>query len=487
VITPRSLARAGLWGIAFLAGCKVDQAAFDNRIFACDPSAKDPGCGTAASGKPMACYPASLLDGTDFCAPNCGDTPMSLPDGNVCVEGDVELKFCDPSGMDPTAVCGQSDLGCLRTDVTSEEGVCTTMTPCTADSDCTDPVRSTCAATFLKQLYAKNTTLEADHLYCLQRNCQSGQSSCSPGQSCLPLLVPAGANAPDICVPNCDSHLNCPPNHVCFRKISGPANPDICIPGLLGFVCDTDINCLVGKCMNDGDPDPTHGLNLCTLTCNNDADCAIYDSNQGTFSCVTRSDGHGYCETPNAYRGNSCYTDDDCVRDGVRDQTTSCFFTAPPEKPTDVGTCLRPPDASSSCAPRAGIGQTLLPFFTPSGAATAACYPGFFPYPCVTTANCVGDLTCRGADSATNKLGNCTILCATNTDPADPDADCHNDRWIGPQAFCATPPGGTTGVCAPLLADRQPCTSANQCLSKVCQPPPDGGTAAAGTCGASSP
>jgi hypothetical protein len=127
--------------------------------------------------------------------------------------------------------------GCLRTDVTAQEGVGTTMTPCSVDSDCTDPVRSTCVANFLKDLYAGNTTLEADHLYCLQKNCKSGESFCSSGQSCLPLLVPEGSNAPDICVPNCDSQGRCPPNHFCFRKISGPANPAICIPGLLGFIC----------------------------------------------------------------------------------------------------------------------------------------------------------------------------------------------------------------------------------------------------------
>jgi hypothetical protein len=487
VIAARIGICAGLVGIAFVAGCKVDQAAFDNRIFACDPSAKDPGCGSDSSGKAMVCYPASLLDGTDFCAPSCGTTAMSLPDGNQCVEGAAELQSCNPNVPDS---CGQTALGCLRTDVTSDEGICTTMIPCTADTDCKDPVRSTCVTTFLTQLYAKDTALvtdnKANNLYCLQKNCQSGSSSCSPGQSCLPLLVPASAHAPDICVPDCDSQGNCPPNHVCFQKISGPANPAICIPGLLGFICDSDINCLVGHCMNDGDPDTTYGLNLCTITCNSDADCAVYDSAQGTFSCITRSDGHGYCETPNAYRGNSCRTDDECTRDGVRDPSSFCFFQAPPEKATDLGTCLRRCASDGACAPRAGIGQTCLPFYTPGGAPTTACYPGFFPYPCESNLNCVGDLGCRNIDSTTG-VGNCTILCATNSDPNDPDADCHNDRWIGDQAFCATPPNGTTGLCAPLLAGGKPCLSSNQCQSKNCLAPADGGTSAVGTCAEPTP
>jgi hypothetical protein len=478
----RALTWVGLAGVAVVAGCKVDQQAFDDRIFACDPSANNPGCGTGPNGQAMVCYPASLLDGSDFCAPGCDGLPMSLPDGNQCVEGNAELKACDPTVL---GSCGQSALGCLRTDVTSNEGVCTNMIPCTTDTDCKDPVRSTCATTFLTQLYAKDTALVTDNtannLYCLQKNCQSGASACSPGQSCLPLLVPASAHAPDICVPNCDAAQNCPPNHVCFQKISGPANPAICIPGLLGFICESDINCLVGKCLSDGDP--LAGLNLCTVECNNDADCAIYDSNQGTFACVARSDGKSYCEAPYSYRGNACRTDDDCVRNGVRDTTTSCYFQSPPERPTDVGTCLRAPSAAGACAPRAGLGQTPLPFYTAAGTPTVACFPGFFPYPCESDANCVGDLRCRNVDTTTG-VGNCSILCATNSDPADPDADCHKDRWVGAEAFCATPPGGTTGLCAPLLGGGAKCLSGNQCASKNCQLG-DGGPV--GTCAEPTP
>ncbi|MES1210620.1 MAG: hypothetical protein ABUS79_32180, partial [Pseudomonadota bacterium] len=308
-----------VFGITVAAsGCKVDQAAFDTRVFACNPSARDPGCGKDPQGTPMTCYPGSLLDGTDFCAPGCGDTPISLPNGNVCVEGGAELAFCDPSAA--AAACGSSQLACLRTDVTSQEGVCTTMTPCSLDADCTDPVRSTCAATFLSDLYAKNQTMHADHLYCLQKNCQSGNSACSPGQSCLPLLVPASAHAPDICVPNCDAHGNCPPNHVCFQKISGPANPAICIPGLLGFICQTDIDCLVGTCQSDQDPSPEQGLKLCTIGCDRDDECSVFDSDQGTFFCaigVGAGGKSGHCEMPNAYRGNSCHKDSDCTRDAA--------------------------------------------------------------------------------------------------------------------------------------------------------------------------
>jgi hypothetical protein len=463
VILRRTLAVAGIVGIAFVVGCKVDQTAFDDRIFACDPSAKDPGCGTDPSGKAMVCYPASLLDGTDFCTASC-DAPMTLPGGDTCVEGDAELKSCDPSAPTGSVTgCGQTALGCLRTDVTTEQGICTTMTPCTADSDCTDPVRSTCAATFLTQLYSKNSTLEADHLYCLQKNCQSGQSSCSPGQSCLPLLVPASAHAPDICVPNCDSAQNCPPNHVCFQKISGPANPAICIPGLLGFICETDINCLVGSCRSDDDPTAEAGLKLCTIKCNSDADCATFDSDQGTFSCVPRDDGFSYCESPYSYRGNACRTTADCTRD----ENTICVFQAPPEKSTDLGTCLRPctvapGQTTPDCGPRAGIGQTCLPFLavsspTSAPVPTAACFPGSFGLPCLGNANCVGDLKCRQVDPSDPSTTICTALCQI-------DDDCNADRWSAGQSFCAP-----SGLCAPFQAGGKPCLEDDQCQSKSCQ------------------
>jgi hypothetical protein len=444
---------------AATAGCKVNQAAFDARVFACDPSARDPGCGRDDQGTPMTCYPGSLLDGTDFCAPGCGDTPMTLPDGNVCVGGGAELAFCDPSTPSGgTGPCGTTQLDCLRTDVTSQEGVCTTMTPCSLDQDCSDPVRSTCAATFLKELYAKNTTMQADHLYCLQKNCQSGASACSPGQSCLPLLVPAAAHAPDICVPNCDAQGNCPPNHVCYRKISGPANPAICIPGLLGFICESDIDCLVGTCHSDEDPTPEDGLKLCTIGCDRDDECSIFDSNQGTFFCAIGAGvggKSGHCEMPAAYRGNACRTDDDCTRD----VGTTCFYSSPPTSPKELGTCLRSCDATGACAPRAGIGHTCLPFYTSAGAPAGGCFPGFFPYPCLTSANCVGDLTCRGADLTASPpvVGHCTTLCQT-------DDDCAADRWTAGQSFCGA------GVCLPLQAGGAACATDGQCQSKRCQP-----------------
>src|SRR6185437_4640753 len=130
-------------------------------------------------------------------------------------------------------------------------------------------------------------------------------------------------------------------------------------------ICESDINCLVGKCLSDEDPDAADGLKLCTIECTSDADCAVFDSNQGTFGCgpLPRSDGKKYCQSPYSYRGNSCRTTADCTRD----VNTICVFQTPPEKSADLGTCLRPcavpqDGTTPDCAARAGIGQSCLPF-----------------------------------------------------------------------------------------------------------------------------
>jgi hypothetical protein len=446
-VTARALAIAALLAL----GCSVDEAAFQARVFQCDTAARDPHCGTDANGQPMTCFPASQLDGTDFCTQACGE-PMSLPaEDAVCVQGNAKLAFCNPDDTTtPAGPCGRTDLGCLRTDVTSDEGVCVTMQPCTLDSDCPNPVRSTCAATFFNELYTKNPDLHSDHLYCLQKGCVAGGANCEAGQSCLPKLVEAAAHPPDICVPNCDSHDRCPPNHFCFSKLSGPGNPHICIPGLLGFLCESDIDCMVGKCVSDEEPDPGLRLNLCTVPCGNDADCAKFDSDQGKFVCQL---DRGQCATPNAYRGSSCYDDSDCTRD----TDTKCVFAGQPTRPTDQGTCSRLCGADGTCAPRGGLGQVCLPFTVGrDGTSQPGCYPGFFGLPCTADDQCVGEqMVCRAASTAAGAPTFCTTFCQV-------DADCDANRWTAGQSFCLS------SVCVPKLAAGQPCQRANQCQTNIC-------------------
>jgi hypothetical protein len=443
-----------------IAGCKVDDKAFQSRIFACDTSAADPLCGTDGDGNAMQCFAARQIGATDFCTQKCGDTPMSLPDQDaVCVQGNALLHACNPEddkdkAGHPDGACDHAELGCLRTDVLnsagSDEGVCITMRTCTQNVDCRDPVRSVCAATFLSELYSQNTTLHADNLYCLQAGCQHDKTACSPGETCLPQVIPAAADPPDICVPNCDSQGRCPPNHFCLRAISGPANPAVCIPGLLGFVCNTDIDCLLGTCRGDGGTGPGHGdqLKLCTTECGSDDDCNKFDSAQGLFICDTERTPH-VCATPSAYRGASCNTDADCVRD----LDSRCMRTSPLD---EQGTCLHACDATGGCLPRGGINQTCLPLLASDGP-LPICLPGLFGYPCAADDNCVGDLGCRGADPEAQF---CTGLCAK-------DDDCSKDKWTR-GGWCGASDGAP--ICIPPMDKDADCSRDAQCTSGICDP-----------------
>ncbi len=441
-------------------GCKVDAAAFQSRVFACDTSSAHPLCGTDQSGAAMTCFAARQLGGTDFCTQACGDLPMSLPlEDAVCVQGNAKLPACKPGDGDNA--CGRPEFGCLRTDVTSDEGICVTMKPCQLDSDCRDPVRSTCASTFFQKLYSKNTKVKTDHLYCLQEGCVRDGTACSPGETCLKQVIPAAAHPPDICVPKCDSRLQCPPNFLCLKdpKISGPGNPGVCVPGLLGFKCQSDVDCLVGRCLPDGGDKlipGSPGLNLCTVDCESDADCTSFDSEQGLFFC--NPDHH--CVTPQAYLGASCNSQVDCTRDP---DTTACAFLS--SDPADQGTCVHPCGADGACPALGGVPHTCL---GKTAKSPGVCLPGVFGYPCGADASCTPGLSCREAAPGT-KL--CTALCQT-------DADCAANRWIVGQGFC----GGA--VCLPLrsLPDGSPCARGEQCASNSCAPA-SAMSGAAPTCG----
>ncbi len=463
-VSDPSGARRVLWPLLLLVpalgACKVDAAAFQARVFSCDTAAAHPLCGTDQSGAAMTCFAAGQLGGTDFCTESCGDVPMSLPQEDaVCAQGNAKLKACDPADGDNA--CGRPEFGCLRTDVTTDEGVCVTMKPCDFDSDCRSYVRSTCASTFFQKLYAKNAKLHTDHLYCLQEGCFQDGSECSSGEICLKKVIPEAAHPPDICVPQCDSQLHCPPNFLCLQdpKISGPANPAVCIPGLLGFKCQTDVDCLVGRCLGDGGDKlipGSPGLNLCTVDCTSDADCLTFDSDQGLFFC--NADHH--CVTPQAYLGASCNSQADCTRDPT---TTTCVFFS--SDPGAQGTCIHPCAADGSCPALGGVPHTCI---NKSATSPGVCLPGTFGLPCGADTSCVPGLTCRDATPST-KL--CTTLCQT-------DADCEGNRWVAGQAFC----GGA--VCLPLnsLPDGSPCARGNQCVSATCVAPA-GMSGAAPTCG----
>jgi hypothetical protein len=442
------------------ASCSVDRAKFNRRIFACDTAAPDPGCGTDDNGQPMACFAARQIGATDFCAKRC-DAPLSTADGEVCLASQIDLRLCHPSEdvtIRPGAACDQPDLACYRTDLLSDEGVCTTLNPCTEDVDCRDPVRSVCATSFLSTtIYPEaGAALQLDHLFCLQTGCQARGTSCSPGETCLQDVIPLAAHPPDICVPNCDSNLRCPPNFLCYKKVSTSVAPNVCIPGLLGFTCENAIDCMIGTCVDTG-----IGYSVCTTACDSDADCQRFDGQQGRFICVKNNAAPtepGLCQTPTAYLGSICHTTSDCL---ARNPDEIC--TQPdPKDPQRV--CLLPcslPDLK--CPQRGGVNHTCIPSDDPNA---PVCVPGTFGLPCASDGNCVGDLTCQPTFPSAPDI--CTAPCQTDADCASSSAGGKGNRWVAGDGFCGAPLGNP--VCLPnnILPDGSPCTSDIQCDSKKC-------------------
>ena len=436
------LALAGL-------SCHVDRNAVQDRVYACDPKAVDPGCGTDRQARDMMCFAGRTLGGTDFCAERCeeGAGLMSV-EGGMCSQSGARLQTCNLAGGAP-GDCGDPALGCFRSNVLTDTGVCVTITPCANDSDCRDPVRSVCAASFVKKIYDTPSSFKNDHLWCLQAGCQERRTACSPGEACLRDLIPAAANPPDICVPNCDSNLRCPPAHECYRKTGGPAAPAICIPGLLGFGCDATIDCMMGECV-----DIAGGrLKFCSTKCGGDADCSKYDGEQGQFLC---NESH-QCVTPNALTGSICYADTDC------EAGLSCaYLTA--DSPT--GSCLPACGADGSCAPRGGIPHTCLPR---ADGKPPVCFPGFFGYPCGGDANCLPGLSCRPLGAGLPNV--CSNLCAD-------DGDCAKNRWSA-SGYCQELKDMPIKVCVTPRGAGEPCERDAQCSSKRCLSKQDGTRACA--------
>lgn len=429
------------------AACRVDRDAVHERVYSCDPKAVDPGCGKDRDDADMMCFAGRTLGGTDFCAQQCTVAPES---GAVCSQSGARLQTCDLASGAP-GDCGNAALGCFRNNVLTDTGVCMSITPCTGDGDCRDPVRSTCATTFVKKIYTTPASFKNDHLWCLQAGCQERRTACSPGESCLRDLVPPESHPPDICVPNCDSNLKCPPAHLCWRKVSGPAAPNICLPGLLGFRCESTIDCMMGECTQ------TEGFKMCTVKCANDSDCTRYDGEQGKFLCGPDR----YCTSPDVYRGSPCTSEADCV------SGEACAFLG---AQSATGLCQVPCGADGSCAPRGGVPHTCLPRSDGKG---AVCFPSYFGYPCGSDANCLGGLSCRPLGAGAPNI--CTLLCAN-------DDDCARNRWSA-GGHCQELKDMAIKVCLPPFAGGQPCERDNQCASRRCLARPDGAKACAPAAG----
>ena len=440
-----------------LPACKVDKDEFHQRVYSCNPNAANPACGTDIEDRPMACVPAYQLGGRNFCATGCdvatepadNGAAVCLPSGprSAGPVSGARLQRCSP--VDGENSCHHEELTCLRTDLLADEGVCMTVNSCRSDGDCRDPVRAKCMGELLRQTYGSKSELKADHTYCLQEGCRARRTACSPGESCLRDILPRTSFPPDICVPNCDANGNCPPNYFCYPEVYSKGAPAICIPGLLGLRCRSRLDCMFGECVNTGLP-----YKVCSVACAGDADCAKFDSQQGTFFCNEDK----VCAGARAFRGAFCATDAECIYPGE-----SCARLSPTNP---QGVCVQGCAPGTRCPSFGGVPHACRPRVDATGNLAEAdprwvCWPGTLWQLCADDGNCLGGLTCKAV--GTRKL--CTISCSS-------DGDCAAQRFAA-EGFCDQ----TLGVCRLPLADGQTCERALQCESKKC-----GGTLGEGKC-----
>jgi hypothetical protein len=447
----------GLLALGFLVlgtSCQVDRASFYQRIFSCNPNAANPACGSDEQDQPMACVPAYQLGGRNFCAPGCsverdgvdgaGDA-VCLPAGprNAAQQTPgARLLRCNPAPRG--GGCAHEELSCLRTDLLADEGVCMTVNTCQEDRDCRDPVRSRCMGTLLRQTYDK-ADLTTDQTYCLQANCKANRTACSPGETCMSDVLPASSRPIDICVPNCDANGHCPPNYFCYSSVYSKKVPPICIPGLPGLRCNSNLDCLFGECVQGDAP-----FKSCSVRCKGDSDCARFDSVHATLFC----NPEGWCAGVRATRGTQCDFDSDCHYPG---EICARITNLLPK-----GQCLQP-CPTRKCPAYGGVPHACRPQVDPGGLVQPqslpwVCWPGFLGQLCFDNADCLPGLGCMPL-AANSPARICTYPCGG-------DGDCAANRF-SKEGWCDL----AAGICRSPLFDGDVCERNPQCDSRTCAGP----------------
>jgi hypothetical protein len=267
--------------------------------------------------------------------------------------------------------------------------------------------------------------------------------SCPAGQACLRDLVPSNYHVADLCVPSCDSELNCPPNYSCWRRVSGPAAPNVCVPGLQSARCFTSLDCMIGDCLDTGE-----GFRLCSIPCQRDSDCLPYFDPSNPLVCVAAgSGGQRHCVAPTSFSGVPCLHDGDCPG------PQRCFFSTPYER-GNLGQCRPACGQDDHCAPRGGIAHTCF-----VQGAERSCYPGRFGLPCRQAEDCIAGFACQSSI--------CTIPCTS-------DADCDANPWTTRSGYCEA------SLCRLAAGHGGSCQRDAQCRGTLRCKVSDGG--AAGAC-----
>jgi hypothetical protein len=433
------------------APCGPDQDGFFAQVFECDSNVSAANlCGNDRDGRPMLCHPGRQLGGRDFCVQSCPSA--GAPEGFQCLSTGAMLRTCRPSddgrpGEHPHGACDHPELRCLRIDLSADRGVCVAGGVCSSSKDCDGSVRTTCASNILQFIYGPASGLKTDHLYCVDIGCEARGVNCPTGESCLRNLVGPASNAPDLCVPHCDSSNHCPPGHYCYHN-SSPASPSVCLAGLASYRCQSSSECLIGSCVTSWGP-----INSCTLPCNSDPECWAMEMPGVPQMCGRAQDGSKQCMALDLFSGSLCQQDADCP-DG-----TVCTRYSPYE--TDVqrnGYCLPPCGPGNRCEARGGVPHTCFDFLE-----RPVCYPAKYGLYCSGPDVCVGGVGCNlvqemGPDDTLVTRPLCTVACKT-------DADCGQDHWAkGSSAHCEQ------GFCLIGRRGGRLCQRDAECATNACRP-----------------
>jgi hypothetical protein len=236
------------------------------------------------------------------------------------------------------------------------------------------------------------------------------------------------AGLPAVCVPGCGSKP-CPPNFYCLKD-AGPAYQPVCAPGLPGFRCARDEDCIFGYCVDTGE-----GFSLCAVDCTSEADCATFYPIRGHSLCLDgSSEGENpprrHCLNHGAFAGLLCASEDHCP-DG---EVCADYNPYDPTQPRPNGNleCRRTCDENTPCSPLAGIPFSCL-------LDVGQCYPGDIAIPCTRDDECMGDLRCEcisGCDPPETSRKICTRRCETDAPDCQAyslvDMVCHAGRCMTP-------------------------------------------------------
>lgn len=415
-----------------------------------DPCVPEPGeasCGVDERGAPMTCFRGSALAGEDFCAPAC--SPADEPDpGQVCTAEGALLPACHPHLPDPAADCPQG-LNCYRLSLFDDRGVCIKMPVCATNADCPDPVHGTCTAELVRNMVgAAAALLPLDHLNCARASCVALSTTCPSNEGCLGNLY--DAQIADICTPNCDADLHCPPNYSCAKATSGGGAAKLCLPGMPGFRCDGP-HCIGGSCDDSG-----AGFSVCTRPCESTADCELITTESDAFFCVDGGTGK-HCVTPRPFHGANCTLDQQCHEE-LGEFCSVWDALGPKGLP---GECRQHCKPDGTCDPRGGLPHTCL------WDGKGGCFPGQQGLPCTLSSECFEGLACEGVpaepDLGTPSARICTRPCGgEGVTEAAADLQCSPPRAVNGGGYCAG------GFCRPQRAGDLSCSRDAQCTSGLC-------------------